>query len=214
MNLLQYQTEGYITEAEKELFELILYHRKQYENTKTRQGGLHPDDIEIMKLLDKGQALLIDILEQRKNKVIAKQKPMLTNCPQCNITKERKPIWEEKNEHGYMCNKYKCDECKIEYLDTTPNNGKDQLSWYHEHLALFEKNKKEIANAPTQIKEDVAEFKNRYPQFIKACEEEEKALEILTQAEQKRDKAIAEFRDYLLTAKIKNQWGNPPAAIN
>jgi len=212
-NLDKYITEGYIKQDEKELFELILYHRQQYQNTKNRQGGLHPDDIEIMKILDQGNQLLITILEDRKNTVIAKQKPMLTNCPQCDIEKERKPIWEEKNEHDYICNKYKCDECNIEYLDDTPNNAKDQLIWLESILAVFEKHKDTLSKDPEQV-ENIIQLKKQREKFIKACEAEEEALKNLQQAEQQRDKAIAGWRDYLLTAKIKQQWGNPPAGIN
>ena len=213
-NLEKYVAEEYIKQDEKELFELILYHRKQYENTKTRQGGLHPDDIEIMKLLDQGNQLLIAILEERKNRIIAKQKPTRTNCPDCNIEKERKPIAEEKSEHGYMCNKYRCDECKIEYLDFRPNNAKDQFSWFQEFSDILEKHKEVLEKFPDEQKKDLLTFKEQRKKFIKACEVEEEALKNLQQAEQKRDKAIAEWRDYLFIAKVKGQWGNPPTAIN
>lgn len=213
-NLEKYVTEEYLRQDEKELFELILYHRKYYEATKTRQGGLHPDDIEIMKILDQGNQLLIAILEERKNKVIAKQKPTLTNCPECDIEKERKPITEEKSEHGYMCNKYKCDECKIEYLDFKPNNGKDQLKWFEEFMSVMEKNKDNLEKMPAQFTADIIELKKQHEKFKQACKVEEEVLKHLQQAEQKRDKAIAEWRDYLFIAKVKGQWGNPPTAIN
>ena len=212
-NLDKFVIEGNITQDEKELFELILYHRKHYEATKNRQGGLHPDDIEIMKILDQGNQLLVAILEERKNRVLAKQTPTRTNCPQCDIEKERIPIWEEKNEHGYMCSKYKCDECKIEFLDETPNNAKDQLSWLEGIIAVVEKHKDDLSKDPEQV-ENIAQLKKQREKFIKACEVEEEAFKNLQQAEQIRDKAIAEWRDYLLTAKIKQQWGNPPASIN
>ena len=213
-NLDKFVTEEYLTQDEKEFFELIQYHRKQIQNTKIRQGGLHPDDIEVMKILDQGNQLLIIILEQRKNKVIAKQKPTLTNCPECNIEKERKPIAEEKSEHGYMCNKFRCDECKIEYLDFKPNNAKDQLSWFNEFSAMMEKHKDELEKLSAEDRKVFEELKSQGEKFRKACEVEEEALKNLQQAEHKRDKAIAEWRDYLFIAKIKGQWGNPPAAIN
>ena len=113
-----------------------------------------------------------------------------------------------------MCNKFRCDECKIEYLDFKPNNAKDQLSWFQEFSGFLEKHKEELEKLPDEQKKDFLALKEQGEKFKQACEAEEEALKNLQQAEQKRDKAIAEWRDYLLLAKIKGQWGNPPTAIN
>ncbi|MFH1004192.1 MAG: hypothetical protein V1781_01640 [Bacteroidota bacterium] len=206
--------EKYLDKDEKELLSLIFYHRRQYENTKIRQGGLHPDDIQIMELLDKGETMLKSISLERKNREEIKQKPIRTNCPKCNIEKERNPIGEEKSEHGYMCNNYHCDECKIDYMDFKPNNAKDQLSWFEEFMAVLEKHKEDMTKMPNEFTQSVIELKKQGEIFKKACEEEEEALINLQQAEQKQSKAIAQYRDYLLIAKVKRQWGDSPTDIN
>ena len=46
------ELEKYLDEDEKELLSLIHFHQQYIERLKTLQGGLHPDNIELMKMLE------------------------------------------------------------------------------------------------------------------------------------------------------------------
>ena len=205
---------NYLTPDENELLSLVHYHRRQYENTRQRQGGLHPDDIEILKLLDSAEKLLQEITDERKREEEQKLKPVNTQCPNCEVEKERKPIGEEKSEHGYMCNNYHCNECNTTYLDNNPNNAKDQHEWFKEFLAVLEKHKHELDSMPEENKKDILELKDRGEKFKKAVQVEEAALKNVRQAMQQRADAIASWRDYLLVAKVNRLSGNSHTGIN
>ena len=206
--------DNYLTPDEKELLSLVHYHRRQYEETKKKQGGLHPDDIEIMKQLDNAEKLINDIINERKKEEQEKLKPVNTECPNCKVEKERTPIAEEKSEHGYMCNRYLCDVCQTNYLDYHPNNARDQHEWFKEFLAVLEKHKHEMDNAPPEIIIEIEAMKIQGEKFKKAVEVEEEALSNVQKAEQERAEAIASWRDYLLVAKVNRQSGNSPLSIN
>lgn len=202
--------EKYLNTDEKELLSLIHHHRKHYENTKAKQGGVHADDLAIMKVLDDFEKLLQTISDDRKVREDIKRKPVLVSCPDCDIEKERKPTGEERSEYGYMCNTYHCDECQIDYHENQPNNAMDQLKWYEEFAGFLEKNAEELSKLTKEEKKVFKELKEQGEKFKKASELEEAALKNLHQAEHARDAAIAQMRDYLLVAKINTKWGSTP----
>jgi len=200
----------YLNEVEKELLALVNYHRKDYENTKLKQGGLHPDDIKILEELNNAVEFVNSIAKGRKEREQEKYQPIITQCPDCNVEKQRVPIYEQKNEHGYMTNIYQCAECNIEFTDGKPNNAKDQLHALEELINFIEKNKKDFNKIPAEMKKELAQFKIQYANFKQKCEAEEKSFKIFKQTEQELDKAIIQWRDYLLFAKVNKQWGNAP----
>jgi hypothetical protein len=201
---------SYLNKVELELLSLVNYHRKQYEQAKMRQGGLHPDDIEIMKILNSAEELLRNIAAQRKETEDVKLQPVVTLCPNCNVVKERKPVGEKKDKDGYLCNQYHCDKCNKVYTDDSPNNGKDQLKVIEATLAFVEKNKAKYENVSDDIKKDILELNVRAAQFRIACRKEDEALEKLKKAERELDKSLSAWSDYLLVAKLKGWSSNTP----
>lgn len=202
--------EKYLNADEKELLSLTRYHLVQFDNKKKKQGKLQPEEIEIINHLFEIESMVLTIAGENKEILALKQIPTLTECPECEVEKVRKPIGEEKSEQGYMCNCYYCDKCEIEYLDYRPNNGKDQLSWTMDILQVLEKNKEKLASMPDEIKNYIIEMKKQYETLKNVCAVEEEAEIKFIQAMEKRHEVIVAHRDYLLACKIKNQWGSLP----
>ena len=86
--------EKFLTQDEKELLSLVHYHRAQYEKTKLRQGGLHPDDIEIMKMLDQAEELLKNISEQRKKSEEERNKSEMVHWKQFQRAEKNDSLWK------------------------------------------------------------------------------------------------------------------------
>lgn len=62
------EMDSYLTKDEKELLLLIEYHRKHYRENEKRQGGLHPDDYEIMKHFDYAEEFVRIAVKDRKER--------------------------------------------------------------------------------------------------------------------------------------------------
>lgn len=200
------ELEKYLTKDEQELVALVYYHRKHYENVKKQQGGLCPDDLQIVELLFKADQLVARIASQRIADEAEKNKAVLTTCPKCKTDKLRVPFGEKKSKEGYKCNRYRCAEWTTIYSDDKPNNGKDQLKYLNSIKVLFEKNKKSLATLPAEQQQVFDQFKLQYETFKKAYDTEEAALQIKNEAEQKLQESIIQWRDYLLLAKINKHF--------
>ena|ERR1051326_4370494 len=153
---------AYLTKDEKELLSLIEYHRKHYRETEKAQGGLHPDDYEILKHFDHAEGFVKLIVSDRKQR------------------------------------------------EETRNKLKEQLKWTEETETILKANEQNFSKLPDKIKQDASMLKEKLKEFKDACEAEEKAYQGLLKAEEERTRIVQQYRDYFLSAKLQDRFGNFP----
>ena len=214
--------EKYLNEDEKELLSLIRYHRGHFDKMKETLGEMFPDDaVEVVEYLDKTEDLVWNAAKRRKTLKEAQVKhqeyerslPRLTMCAECESGKERVPTGETKNQHGYMANCYHCEDCGADYVDGMPNNSKEQLEWYKDLEDFFKENQKDIDAMPDKQRENILSFlkgKKIIEEIYKKEQAALKRVQLADKAEEHLSKMLAQSRDYLLSIKLKNNWGDTP----
>ena len=66
----------------------------------------------------------------------------------------------------------------------------------------------DFTKMPPQFKEDLMQLKKEHANFKEKCIAEEIAFKELQEAQQHQNSVIVQLRNYLLVAKLSNNWSN------
>ena len=201
---------------ERELIKVATFFKKQSKKL-IDEGKLGNEHAQVQEAVDR----FIDQMDQHANtrafileqrdylKKLVKDNP---ECPRCHTNDKLKHAGTEKNEKGWICNRYRCRKCNIEFTWNRPNNPWDMIQFIEEVLITLEEkysdtsasddNRKEIASMIESMQANLAKLKP-------VIEAHDKEYHDLQTRDEEMERLIHEFKNSLLIEKIKmDTWEN------
>ena len=144
------------------------------------------------------------ILEQREYlKKLVKDN---AECPRCHTKDMIKLVGTEKNEKGWVSNRYKCRKCNIQFTWNRPNNPWDMIHYIEEVLhTLRAKYEDDSLNASEreQSTATIGGMQANLDKLKPVIDAHDKEYEALQSREAEMERLIHEFKNSLLIEKIK-----------
>jgi hypothetical protein len=201
---------------ERELITIAGYFKRQSKKL-IQEGKLGEENKQVEEAVDRFVEQMGEhadnrsyILEQRKQ--LGKLVKDNAECPRCHTKDMIKVVGIETNEKGWKSNRYKCRKCNIQFTWNRPNNPWHMIAFIEEVLTTLRLKVADVST-PASEKEEIDQVIDSMQANLDKLKPVIEAHDIqynsLTEQDEAMEKAIHEFKNTLLIAKIKmDTWEN------
>jgi hypothetical protein len=152
-------------------------------------------------------------LHAAKRKAILDEREQLKNlvkdnarCPKCAKSDKLKFMGTDKNNQGWVSNKYKCRNCNIEFVWNAPNNPWDMISYVEHVIGETERSandEKADEASKVQYTEAITQMKGSLDKLKPIVEASGLDYAELQEREKEMEELLLKFKKHLMIEKIR-----------
>jgi hypothetical protein len=201
---------------ERELVKVATYFKRQSKKL-IEEGKLGEEHLKVEEAVDK----FVDHMNKHADAraFILEQRAQLESlvkddaaCPQCYKRDMLKIVGTEKNEKGWVSNRYRCRRCNIEFTWNKPNNPWDLIPYIEEMAQMLEMKIHTEGISPLeqeQLAVALESMKANLDKLKPVIDAHNAEYDALQKRDLEMEKLIHEFKNSLLIEKIKmDTWEN------
>lgn len=151
-----------------------------------------------------------DILAQRESlRKLVKDNAV---CPRCHTGDKLRHVRTDKNEKGWLSNRYRCRKCNVEFTWNRPNNPWDMIKYIQEVIDLLVTKLADPAVSEAekeQIRPGLENMRDNLDKLKPVIDAHDAEYDAIQARDSEMEQHIHEFKNALMIERIKmDSWEN------